>query len=132
MAQDMKLAGLVWNRATMDNHGEPLAVGDIALRSLLRAHGMVMNGGVLHAAEVLSEGEFSGALGGYQYFGLEQVANLLSQGKTLYEAGDRLDEHERRLDKEYEKFVPDDMWLIQQFESRFMACPPDFSPVLSR
>ena len=68
---------LVWNRAALEDGGPTPAEGDLALAALLRAHGVVMNGGVDHALEVLSAAELRAALAGYRYFGFEQIALLL-------------------------------------------------------
>ena len=70
-------ANRIWNRAC----GEaPLRTreGDRALTDLLQWHGYIMNGGVLHAVELLSASELSNAAAAYGYFGLDAVAYSLS------------------------------------------------------
>ena len=129
MSYELTVADLVWNRAAMEDGGEAPASGDVALASLLYAHGMVMNGGVLHAVELLSAEEFSDAQEGFRFFGLVEVANLFSQAKILFDAGEYLDEHESLLDNEYLKHVPDDSSLGTRFEAHFTSSPSDFSPV---
>ncbi len=129
MSYEMTPADLVWNRAAMEDGGESPALGDVALASLLYAHGLVMNGGVLHAVELLTSDELSDARDGYRFFGLSEVASLLANAKTLFDADDGLDKHESRLDREYWKSVPDDSSLVKRFEVRFTSSPSDFSPV---
>ena len=72
----------VWNRAAMDDGGEEPRAGDRALADLLYAHGMVMNGGVHHALEVLTPDELKAAIAGFRYFSLGAVADLLEEGLT--------------------------------------------------
>ena len=50
----LSLADQIWNRAALESGGPAAREGDRALAALLLAHGMVMNGGVGHALEVLS------------------------------------------------------------------------------
>jgi hypothetical protein len=56
-------ADKIWNRAC---GADPLRTlpGDRALTDLLHPHGLVMNGGVLHAAECMSADELSDAESG--------------------------------------------------------------------
>ena len=51
---------LIWNRACSGMITE-FRPGDRALAGLLGAHGLIMNGGVLHAVECLAENELSEA-----------------------------------------------------------------------
>lgn len=121
-------ADLVWNRAT-EGGGESPAAGDFALASLLYAHGLAMNGGVLHAVEHLTPEELSDAMDGYRYFDFDEVAKLLARAKALFDAGDSLDVHETLLDNEYSQYIPDDSSLGKRFETRFASNPADFSPL---
>ena len=125
----MSDADLVWNRATMEKGGSNPRVGDCALTALLGAHGLAMNGGVLHAIELLDEHEFTAAKSGYQFFGFDEAANLLGRAKDLFDAGVDLDEFERMLDDEYSDYIPDDATIFQQFEQHFLAKSVDFAPV---
>ena len=72
-------------------------------------HGLVMNGGVLHAVEVLKPMELDTAIAGYEHLGFPGAAGVLLRAKTLGDA----DKHaeEARLDREYETAVPDDASL---------------------
>jgi hypothetical protein len=57
----VKDADLIWNRAALEAGGIKPRRGDVAIVSLLYAHDLVMNGGVLHATELLNDDEFSAA-----------------------------------------------------------------------
>lgn len=46
--------GMIWNRAVLDRGGSMARDGDVSLASLLFLHGMVMNGGLGHAVDVLT------------------------------------------------------------------------------
>ena len=72
--------------------------GDRALTDLLRAHGLVMNDGVLHAVECLTAFELSDAESGFRFYGLEAAAFLLSRARTILETDDDLGVHEKQLD----------------------------------
>jgi hypothetical protein len=72
-------------------------------------HGLVMNGGVLHAVEVLKPTELDTAIAGYEHFGLAGAARVLSLAKTLGEI--EKDATEARFDREYATAVPDDAYL---------------------
>jgi hypothetical protein len=87
-------ADMIWNRACGEDPLRSLP-GDRALADLLRAHGLVMNGGVLHAVEILTPTELSDAESGYRFYGLDGVASLLSRARKLFETGDDLERHER-------------------------------------
>ena len=67
----------VWNRACIDNGGPQPELGDRALVHLLMAHNLICNGGVHHALKVLSKEEWSSAVSGYRYFGLNALAGFL-------------------------------------------------------
>ena len=72
-------------------------------------HGLVMNGGVLHAVEVLEPAELDTAIAGYEHLGFPGAAGVLLRAKTLGDADK--DSEEARLDREYAKAVPDDASL---------------------
>jgi hypothetical protein len=111
-----------------------------------------MNGGVLHAAELLDELQFAAAKTGYKYFGLDQVADLISQAKDAlgkvrvasdpvhwFSRGeievyveyvdDELSTLEPLLNAEYDKRVPDEAALFERFERYLTANPSDFTEV---
>ena len=105
-------ADLIWNRAAMEDGGSNPSAGDRALASLLYAHGLAMNGGVLHAAECLESSELSAAQSGYRYFDLSPVADLLSRARAAFDADDELESQEPLLDLEYATLIPDDSFLV--------------------
>src|SRR5947209_6651467 len=93
-------ADMIWNRACEEDAPRTLP-GDCALRAMLRAHNLVMNGGVFHAIECLSANYLSDAQDGYRLYGLEGVAFLLSRARQLVEWDDNLELYEQELDGRY-------------------------------
>ena len=122
-------ADLIWNRAAIEDGGSDPSAGDRALASLLYAHGLAMNGGVLHAVECLESPELSEAQAGYRYFDLAPVAELLSRARATFDADDDLESHEPLLDSEYVNLIPNDSFLDDRFQQRLRAHPEDFSPL---
>lgn len=112
----------IWNRACLERGGPSPAAGDIALASLLLAHGLVMNGGVVHALECLSQAEISAAIAGFDYFGLTEAA------KVLNEEPDASEETEHRLNQLYWTAVPNDETLVHAFRVKLLASPEAFAP----
>lgn len=68
-----------------------------------------MNGGVLHAVESLKPGELDRAISGYERFGFERAAEILSLARKL--ADSEKEASEAGLDREYAAAVPDDASL---------------------
>jgi len=124
----MTEATLIWNRAC-GGLGPEAAAGDRALSALLRAHGLAMNGGVLHAVECLSPTEMEEAASGYRFFNLDAAAKLLIQARRIFELGHDLAEHEALLDGDYHRLIPDDSSLYARFEQHRRSHPQDFAPV---
>jgi hypothetical protein len=124
----MTEADRVWNRAC---HLDLLAfgIGDRALWAMLNAHGLSMNGGVLHAVELLSAEKLAAAIAGYQFYGFPSVAELMQRARKAFEAGRNLEEFEVALDHEYAEYIRDDEALGERFESRFREHPEDFEPL---
>lgn len=119
-------ADLIWNRACGDDPLRTLP-GDRALADLLRAHGLVMNGGVLHAIECMTARALSDAEAGYRYYGLQDVASLLFHASAIFKTAGP-ESHERELDGEYARLIPSDDALVERFERRLKSCPSDFAP----
>jgi len=121
-------ADRIWNRAC---GGDPLRAlpGDRALADLLLAHGLSMNGGVLHAVECLTGTQLSDAQAGFRFFGLDGAAALLSYARRIFEAGDDLESDERELDGAYARLIPSDSSLTDLFEKRWKSSPSDFAPL---
>ena len=124
----MKPADLIWNRACFDTYFSPRA-GDIALRALLRAHGLTMNGGVFHAIECLSDSELLNAIAGYRFFGLDSAVEVLLRAKRLIEEKGDLGSQEVVLDKAYAAVIPDDSFIVQRFKQHLESHPLDFAPL---
>jgi len=123
---ELKEPDRIWNRAC-DEDAPHLRPGDIALAALLKAHGLTMNGGLLHAVECLSSRELFDARKGYRFFGLDEVVVLLEHAESIFKAGDDLECHERILDDEYARLVPDDSCLVERFERHLKSNPADFA-----
>jgi hypothetical protein len=117
----------VWNRAAMDGGGTDPRTGDRMLSAMLQAHGLISNGGVLHGLEVLTAEEMTGAIQGYRYFGLVDVAGFLAAEATVPEA-ERTDDDELRLDNEYGNLIPTDSTFDEPFNRRLRESPEDFAP----
>jgi hypothetical protein len=88
--------GLIWNRAVLEAGGPSPGRGDTALAGLMRFHGLAMNGGIVHALEVLSPAEFDAAITGFGYFDLAEVASVLGATRFARHNESRLEELERR------------------------------------
>ena len=124
----MRPSILIWNRAC-EGGAESPRTGDRALSNLLLAHGLVMNGGLLHAAECLTPSELAGALDGYRFFGLDSTAKLLIHSREVVEADEDLESQEAALDRAYVQLVPDDTFLFARFEQHLASHPEDFAPL---
>jgi hypothetical protein len=124
---ELTQADKIWNRACLN----PVRIlpGDRALADLLKAHGLIMNGGVLHAIECLKANELVDAQSGYRYFGFDSVVNLLSRAMSILETGDNLDIHEGQLDQQYACIIPDDGTLVDRFEEWLLSKPSDYAPL---
>lgn len=117
---------LIWNRACGGKASNLLA-GDLALAAMLVAHGLTMNGGVLHAVDCLKPEDLADAEAGYRYFGLGAAADLLREAKTISEAGGALDLLEAELDKRYRALIPSDSMLNERFEASLRWDPSGFA-----
>lgn len=127
-------ADMIWNRACGDDQLRDLP-GDRALANLLRAHGLVMNGGVQHSVECLTPEQLSDAEAGYRYYGFDRVASLLSRARRIESAGyhiEHLEHYEVEFDKEYSQLIPDDEFLADRFEERLKSNPSDFAPLRAK
>jgi hypothetical protein len=113
---------LIWNRAALDAGGTAPREGDRALAALLRAHGMVMNGGVGHAIEVLSRDELLEAVAGFRFFGFQEVAALLENAATH-----GVDDEEV-ADSGYARFIPNDDTITRCFSGLLRARREAFAP----
>jgi hypothetical protein len=121
-------ARMVWNRACQKAAATNLRPGDRALRAMLLAHGLVMNGGVLHACEALEEAELDAACAGYRHFGFWKVATLLTKGYSVVAADDDDDDLESRFDEAYWASIPSDDVLCDAFERDFETRMDEYAP----
>jgi hypothetical protein len=124
-------SNMIWNRACGENPLRGLP-GDRALADLLHAHGLAMNGGLFHAVECLTAEELSDSEAGYRFFGLDDVATLLSRARVIFEVGDDLESHEQKLDGEYAHIIPSDSSLVDRLEERLKSSPSDFAPLRAK
>jgi hypothetical protein len=125
-------AGDVWNRAALERGGGEPREGDVALAALLRAHGLVMNGGVLHAAEYLEENGLRAACDGYRFFQYDGLAKLLAESAAAIAKGRVSDSQEGDATRTYARSIPDDSALISRFERHFAEHPELYAPVTAR
>jgi len=115
----------VWNRACLESGGGALAAGDRALAALLLAHGLAMNGGVVHAMGCLTKSQLAAAIAGFNHFGLTAASSVFEQ------APDGSEEAEERLNRMYWQAVPNDETLAHAFRIKLVAFPDAFAPVES-
>lgn len=124
-------ADRVWHRALGLEPASRLP-GDVAAYAVLEFHGMVMNGGVLHAVEGRGEEYVSSAEDAYRWLGLAGVADLI--GEVRRTLADRrsttpatIDELEVESDTRYDSLVPEDSDLEAALGRRIVDSPESFS-----
>ena len=117
----MDKATKIWNRAALSGSVDQLRQGDVALAAILRAHGMVMNGGLYHAIEDLSEAELDAAIRGYRYFSLNPIAELFESARSQSNLPD--------ADAQYAKTIPDDGAIEIRFSQILQASPEQFCEI---
>ena len=122
-------ADLVWNRACLGKLDDRALRGDRALTALLLFHGLVMNGGLLHAVQCLQPGELASAKSGYRFFGFQDVAELISDIGSVQTSTGMLDSQEASFGLRYSRSVPDDAMLSHRFEDYFETRKSDFAPL---
>lgn len=123
-------ADAIWHRA-LDFPEEAVLAGDRALAAVLFAHGVVMNGGVLNFVEEYDVAEVDAAEVGYQWLGIDPVAELLVEvrAEVMRVGGPRNPGRlERKADKAYVKVISDDADLESYFLRRLAERPDDFAP----
>lgn len=131
------VADLIWNRAALADHrthGMALQIGDRALRALLVAHGLIMNGGVFHCVhEALPASELEAAMTGYAYFGFDDVVTILREATAIESPWE--ESHDAAFldfDARYATAIPTDAVIANRFEIRLTTYPQDFAPVNQR
>jgi hypothetical protein len=134
MMAELSRADVIWNRACARD-ATASSQGDRALAALLLLHGLVMNGGVLHAVKCLTPQELACAMSGYRYFGFDDVAVMLADAKSFVEAHDDLYSHDdiesidADLDKRYLASIPSDNTLFARFAACLLRDPSQFAPL---
>src|SRR5262249_45177238 len=96
----------IWNRATLNLPETSLARGDVALRDLLRVHGMIQSGGMAHCVDVFSVDELNRGIAGFRFFGLDAEADLVQEATALIQrdlADPQLDAAFESLDDRYSR-----------------------------
>lgn len=125
----MIAADRVWNRAALENGGANPCDGDRALADLLLTHGLIMNGGVLHAFSSLEPTEWDAAISGYRFFGFEDIATLLERTASFDQS--KFDDDDDPLadacDRAYAEAIPEDAVLLERFKSIYAASPSSFA-----
>lgn len=128
--EDLRPCDRVWNRAALEDGGAAPLEGDRALAAMLVAHGLIMNGGVLHAVDCLEADEFEKACDGYEFFGLGGVAKQLREAVRLAVETAPMDALEAQFDRAYRKAVPDDAALAAVFGTHFERHPHAYAPLM--
>jgi hypothetical protein len=128
--------GLIWDRAL--GFGDDGAVGtgpgDTALAAALLAHGMVMNGGVLHSVEALEPAQRESAVAGFRRLGAESLAQLFESVRAQLDDGaledlERAEALEVESDRAYSDVIPDDAALEQLVRDDVARNPGDYDPI---
>lgn len=123
----------IWNRATRGGGSNP-GPGDAALSAALAFHGLAMNGGVLHAFEVLDADELGRARDGFTWLALTEVAQFLeataqSIANTDWDDEEAVDALEASSDDAYEAVFPNDQVLEDAFRQRLAQQPDAFNSI---
>lgn len=125
----LSVADQVWNRACQLVGRPGPKSGDTELSAMLLAHGLVMNGGVLHCVETLSTEELDSALHGFRYFELNAGAGVLENGRSV--PPEAAEEAEAKLDAAYAEAVPTDSLLVARFEAHLRTHPEAYGALES-
>ena len=134
MSDAIPASDVIWNRACQEFDIRPgMPPGDAALAAVLLCHGMAMNGGLVHACEGLEADELSRAVAGYRFFGLDEVADLVSAVAQRVadldpadaDAAERL---EIDSDQRFYELVPDDESVARAFEAHVREHPDAYAP----
>jgi hypothetical protein len=119
---------LIWNRACFGKTNKPRP-GDVALTALLAYHGPAMNGGVLHAIEVLGNEKITEACDGFRYFGFSSIASDLEDASRALATDEDLNALEEESNERYWQHVPKDDVLVKAFEADYAARPENYAPL---
>lgn len=122
-------ADKVWNRAAMEDGGTSPLEGDLALTSMLLAHGLIMNGGLHHAIDCLEQDEISAAVNGYMFFELSEIGEFIKSVASGLNLTEWNTENELTANATYSDYVPSDEFLGAKFEAKYKSNPEKFSSV---
>lgn len=111
----------VWNRAALEAGGANPLEGDKALAALLAVHGMIMNGGVDNALEVLPPSEVAAGIAACRYFGLAEAAAVLETASAANLGWER-------FNSRYAALIPADDTIVEAFHRKHRASPEAFAP----
>lgn len=125
----MTIADRIWNRALQQEAGGVPRAGDRALASLLRLHGLVMNGGVHYAIESVNATELAAAADGYAFFGLNDVAAFLRGAADDPVLSEWTDDTEVTANRRYEEMIPSDSYLDLRFQEVLRLRGDQFAPI---
>jgi hypothetical protein len=123
---DLSPEDAIWNRAC-NGHSSSAYRGDHALASLLHAHGLAMNGGVLHAVECLTPEELTNAKAGFLFYGIESASSTLALAETILNTGEDPEIHESELDQNYSDAIPNDEFLVSIFRNHLKSNPSEYA-----
>ena len=115
----------VWNRAL--GTGPIRLIGDLALSELLRLHGYIKNGGVLHGVEGFGSDDWEFALEGYRLFGLGDIADFLIDAKKRFQTTEDTGALESEANEHYYASVTNER-LLGALRARLVSHPEDFDP----
>lgn len=116
----LSVEDLIWNRAALESGGPAPRAGDAALAAALAVHGLVMNGGVHHAIQVLAGSELQGAIKAFRFLSLGTVA-------SLFEVAEGVDED--LANQRYWDAIPNDDELQNRFRAAYRYSPEAFAPI---
>ena len=121
-------AMLVWERAGTGIARSQLR-GDLELENVLLAHGLAMNGGVLHLVQGLGPELLAETIKSYRYFGYDDIADLLVEAIPKYDPAGPPVQYDWELDRRFYAYVVDDNALFKRFENHFNQNPTEYAAV---
>jgi hypothetical protein len=124
---DSEKATRIWNRACSSD-AAPMLAADWALSEMLRLHGYIMNGGVLHGIEAMDPEDWKFMIEAYRLFGLSDVADFLVDTERSFRTEDDLGALETRANARCGDLVPGDKRLFDALCTYFRSHPEKFAP----
>jgi|SRR5215831_11402452 len=119
----------IWNRACSPGSDRLHLPGDRALADMILVHSLIMNGGVHHALEALTNHEVAAGIAGYSYFNLAPVAAFLAGVRDDPTNAPWTEANEIDANRRYHELVPDDDVLVSMFGAMLRGQPHDFERV---